>query len=158
MIGTATDEFKRLQLHRSDSASAALDSPLRRYCGTAGRHPIQGRASTSGFAVATCTSDSDPSEESVYAISQWRLIPRLPGKPVVKPLYGHRIEVTGAVLNCLPFRWFVWSASLLLMAVFAVTLSATAPFVTGKTDETDGTCYKAALVTPKPPPSLPRVD
>ena len=93
---------------------------------------------------------------SIYTL-QSPLIPRLPGKPVIKPLYGQRVEVTGAVLNCLPFRWFVWSASLLLMA-FCLTLSATAPFITDKTDETDGTCYEAALVTPKPPPSLPPVD
>ena len=33
--------------------------------------------------------------------------------------------------------------------LFAVTLSATAPFITDKTDETDGTCYEATLVTPK---------
>ena len=72
-----------------------------------------------------------------------------------KPLYGHWIEVTGAVLSCLPDCRFVWSASLLLLGV---TFSATAPFITDKTDETDGTCYEATLVTPKSRLQLPPID
>ena len=80
---------------------------------------------------------------------------RVARQPVVKPLYGQRVEVTGAVLSCLPDCRFGWSASLLPLGV---TLSATAPFITDKTDETDGTYHEAARVTPKPPPSLPPVD
>ena len=49
------------------------------------------------------------------------------------------------MLSCSPFRWIRLVGKFVTDSSFAVTLSATAPFITDKTDETDGTCYEAAL-------------